>query len=141
MSAEAVTVMARLDTLAGELDQRSNQLAQVERELNGYKAMGAERVKGVGELYEEWLDAFVVGLWDKHVKDDAKMPSEEVRLRMARTQMPPQMLGQYADLMSQRKRLENRIRDIGKQVEAQRSILSALKQSAEADGSSLTRSA
>ena len=87
------------------------------------------------------MDTYITGLWAKHIEDGAKLPSEEIRLRLARKDMPPKLLGEYTDLKAQRKRLENRIRDIKTQVEAQRSILSALKTEAEASGAGLRRAA
>lgn len=140
MSADPTAVMDRLDKLATELDQRSNRLAAGERSLSGYDQNG-EHVAGVEELYEQWMDTYITGLWAKHIEDGAKLPSEEIRLRLARKDMPPKLLGEYTDLKAQRKRLENRIRDIKTQVEAQRSILSALKTEAEASGAGLRRAA
>ena len=114
--------MDRLSALADELDLRSNQLAEVERSLEP-----AERE------YSAFVDAYEVGLWTRHENGDmAKLPSEALRLKLARAAMPPEMLGTYEGLLASRKRLEKRIAALKPQVDAQRSILSALKMEMEA---------
>ena len=130
MIADPIMVMERLDELSRELDRLSKELGETEREL-----------VPVEEAYEKALDVFECGCWDRHVKDDAKLPSGEMRLRLARREMNTKLLGQHASLLAKRKRLEKRIGSVKSLVEAQRSILSALKLEAEAAGTGLRRAA
>jgi hypothetical protein len=109
-----------LDKRARELDEMSRALAQVERDL-----------EPVGESYHDFIADFEIGLWKAH-EEGAKLPSEALRKQMALKAMPPELRGQYIRLFGSRKRLEQRIRDIKAEVDAQRSILSALKLEMEA---------
>lgn len=137
----AVEVMGKLDRYAGDLDTLSNDLASTERELSGYILPSGIEVQGVEKEYEDWLDTFETGLWSKHVNDDAKLPSEQMRLRLARMEMPSDLLGRYTTLVAKRKRLEKRIGSLKTQVSAQQSILSALKLEAESSGAGLRSAA
>jgi hypothetical protein len=123
---DPVEVRAKLDEYAQELDRQSRELGQVEQTLGG-----ANNVVGVETQYEKWIDDFEVGLWQAH-QDGAKLPGVEMRGRLARKQMPPELLGNYVTLIAQRKRLEKRIGTLKVMVDAQRSILSALKSELEA---------
>ena len=110
-------VMEILDSYARELDKLSGDLAGVERSL-----------EPVEVAYEAFLDDFEVGCWERHTGDEeAKLPSAEMRLRLARKAMDTELLGRYASLTASRKRIEKRISALGKAVSAQQSILSALK--------------
>lgn len=110
--------MDRLEQLAEELDQRSLELADVERRLEPTEL-----------AYQAFVDEFEVGLWTKHEDSEGKtkLPSEAMRLKLAHKEMDPSLLGRYAGLLHSRKRLEKRIAALKVQVDAQRSILSALK--------------
>lgn len=114
-------VMSRLDEYAVELDKRSKELAQVEREL-----------EPVEQFIEEFTDDFECALWEAHTKRDEKLPSAELRERLARKQMPAEVVTRHGRLLARRKRLEKRIRHLGDVIDAQRSILSALKAEMEA---------
>ena len=113
--------MAKLDVLAAELDRRSKECADTERLL-----------EPVEEAYERFVETYETGLWDAYEKDDAKLPPEAMRLKLARRAMPPEMLGDYSSLMHKRKRLDKRMASLKTAVSAQQSILSALKVEAEA---------
>jgi hypothetical protein len=122
--ADVISSMNRLDDCATELDRLSKKLAETERELE------------VAETdYVLFVDAFEVGLWDKHLEGD-KLPSAEMRLKLAHRAIPTEVLGRYSHLLSSRKRLEKRISSVKVIVDAQRSILSALK--VEMDASSVS---
>lgn len=109
-------VMERLAQLAEELDQRSLELGDVERRLEPAEL-----------AYQVFVDEFEVGLWTKHENAGSKLPSESLRLKLAHKEIDPALLGRYQGLLHSRKRLEKRINALKSQVDAQRSILSALK--------------
>ena len=114
-------VMETLAQLAEELDQRSLELGDVERKLE------------VAELtYQGFVDDFEVGLWTKYEDAGSKLPPEAMRLKLAHKAIDPTVLGRYQGLLHSRKRLEKRIGSLKCQVDAQRSILSALKLEQEA---------
>lgn len=115
------TVMAKLDSLAAELDELSKALAETERQLEPVEAK-----------YEEWLSDYEANLWEESQLGDQKFPPEKLRLRMAHRAMAAELLGSFNALRAKRKRLEQRIGSIRVQVDAQRSILSALKTELEA---------
>ena len=111
------SVMVKLDTLADELDKRSKEMAETEREMET-----SER------LYEGWLGEWEANLWEESLTSETKFPPEKLRLRLAHRAMPAELLGTYQILTARRKRLERRISSIKTLVDAQRSILSALKE-------------
>jgi hypothetical protein len=106
---------------AAELDDLSKNLSEVER-----------RLKVATDEYEEFMGAYEEGLWNRHVQDGEKFPAEALRARMGHRAMPPELLGKYTGLMSQRRRMEKRISALKAIVEAKRSVLSALKVEMEA---------
>jgi hypothetical protein len=105
---------------ARELDQLSKRLSQVETEL-----------EPVALQYEEWMGAYEEGLWDHHIAG-AKLPPEALRTRMAHRAMPPELLGAHTHLVNERRRLEKRISSLKAVVDAQRSLVSALRAELEA---------
>jgi hypothetical protein len=115
--------MDKLSMLADELDQRSRELADTER-----------RLEPVEISYQAAVDEFEVGLWTQYEDSEfkTKLPSEAMRLKLAHKQMDPALLGRYVGLVNSRKRLEKRIGALKAAVDAQRSILSALKYEMEA---------
>lgn len=113
--------MDRLSALARELGQRSNDLARVNREL-----------EPVEQDYNRFIDDFEIGLWQKHQDENARLPSAAMRLKLAQKAMDPALLGRYVGLTESRKRLMKRISDMRVEVDAERSILSALKAELEA---------
>lgn len=124
--------MNKLDDLATELANRSSELADVERKLEPIEI-----------AYQASVDDFEIGLWKTYEDSGykAKLPSEAMRLKLAHKSMDPALLGRYVGLVHSRKRLEKRIRALGITVDAQRSILSALKVEMEASGSGMRRAA
>jgi len=137
---DATTCMARLDEIAAELDTRSKEANTVARELDGYRDRDGTEVKGVQQLYDDWMDEFEVGLWDAS-EAGSKLPSEPMRERLGRRAMPPEMLGAQRMLSSKRKRLEKRVSTLKAEMEAQRSLLSAYKLECEGSGASLRSAA
>ncbi len=124
MTADPASVLARLDEHSRELDQLSRDLAQLERDL-----------EPITKLYEDFVDDYETGLWDAHLNDEAKLPSEAMRLKLARRALnasAADVLGRYASLMASRKRIERRIASLKTSVSADQSILSALKVEMEA---------
>lgn len=122
--ATAAEAMAKLDGLSVELGQRSTDLADVER-----------RLEPVEDEYRAFVDNYEVGLWTRSQDEESfRLPSAAMRLKLAERAMDPELLGRYVGYINSRKRLQQRIRDLKAQVEAQRSILSALKVEMEATG-------
>jgi hypothetical protein len=116
--------LRELDRIARELDMRSKQLHWLEKQL-----------EPVEERYEEFIANHEVGLWLKSESEGNKLPpTEKMRIRMAHLEIDAALLGEYNGLLKKRKRLESRIKSLGKQADAQRSVLSALKVEAEARG-------
>jgi hypothetical protein len=110
-----------LDKQARELDRLSKDLAGVEREL-----------EPIRREVEKHHSDFEIGLWHKHVSGGEKFPPEKLRERLSVAALDPALYGRFAALSASRKRMEQRIRDLKAAVDAQRSILSALKLEAEA---------
>ena len=124
---DPVTVMAELDAATLELDDLSNRLARLERDL-----------APVELEVEEFHAMFEEGLWKQHL-DGGKFPPERLRERMANRAMDVELLGRYSALSLSRKRLEKRISALKAVINAKQTIISALKEAARADGSSLSR--
>jgi predicted translin family RNA/ssDNA-binding protein len=87
---------------ARELDDLSKKLDEIEIALGPLEA----------EL-TEWVEDFHAGCWTAHIEQEAKLPSESIRLSLAH-------------------RRKRRISDLKEIVDAQRSIVSALKTEMEA---------
>lgn len=112
--AEAVQ---KLREYAGELDTLSGNLADLERQL-----------EPVAEQVRAFTDDYELGLYQQSIEDDAyKLPSEALREKLARRALPPDLHGRHAAMVASRDRMRKRIGDLKLLVEAQRSILSALK--------------
>jgi hypothetical protein len=112
----------KLDALARELGDLAWKLADVERVLEPVEAE-----------YTKFVDDFETGLWFQHVSEEgAKLPPAAMRLKLAQRAMDPELLGRSVALTNSRKRLQERIRSLKAEIEAQRSILSALKVELEA---------
>lgn len=106
---------SRLDELSSQLGELADLQAECDRQL-----------EPVEKDYIAFIDQFEVGLWVQHV-DGAKLPPADMRTRLAHQKIDPDLLGKYIGLTNKRKRLAERIASLGKQVQAQISILSALK--------------
>lgn len=110
-----VEVTSRLDNIAAELDDLSKKLTLVERKL-----------EPVETLVSEYEDDYEAGWWERQ-KEGEKLPPERIREALCRQSMPEKLRAEHAALIASRKRLEKRIKHLGSAVDAQRSILSALK--------------
>jgi hypothetical protein len=122
--AEGLTPAEAMQTLfnfAEELNRLSGDLARVSRDL-----------EPIQRQYEQFVADFEIGLWQQHQDTGAKLPAAALRVRLAEKAMDPALLGRYTGLVHSRERLQQRIRDVKQMVEAQRSILSALKAELEA---------
>lgn len=109
-------VIQRVDRLAAELNQKSGWLHEIEMQL-----APAE------DEYTRFVDDYELGLLRKSETSEYKLPSEALRLKLARSEMSADLLGRYEGLRKKRRRLEQRLKDIRVEIDAQRSILSALK--------------
>jgi hypothetical protein len=124
VSAEPAQVMATLDKLATELDQRSSELADVERKLDP-----------VTDRYDDFYESWVAAMYED--EEGKRLPGEDVRRALAHKWLrkeDPQLLGDYRRLSRRRDRLKRRIETLGRAASAQQSILSALKREMEATG-------
>lgn len=134
MSGEGVTpqqALARLDGHAAELGKLSDALLKVNQALDT-----------ADPEYQEFIDSYEVGLYLRsEAENGPKLPSEAMRLKLARREMPPEILGRRDGLVRKRERIKQRISDLKAEIEAERSILSALKVEAEAGGGGLRRAA
>ena len=117
--------LERLDGHASELDTLSKGLAAVQRDLEPAEV-----------AYQAFVDEFEVGLYLKSEEPDGpRLPSEALRLKLARREMPAELLGRRDGLLRKRDRMRQRISDLKTIVESERSLLSALKVEMEAGGS------
>jgi hypothetical protein len=112
----------KLDAYSSELDQLSRNLANVERQM-----------LPVEEEFTKFVDDYELGLYARSIEDDTfKLPAEKLRHKLAVRAMDPDLYGRHTALDASRKRIIARIGHLKTLVDAQRSILSALK--AEMDG-------
>lgn len=118
---DVIDAIGKLREHAEELDGLSKALHLVEQEL-----------EPVQDAYDIWVDAFDVGLWVKHTDGGEKLPPAAMRTKLAHKQMDPVLLGRYVGLHRKRDELMRQIGIVKAMVDAQRSILSALKTEMEA---------
>lgn len=118
---DVADAISALREYASELDGISRALSKIERDI-----------EPVAERYQKFVDDFEIGLWTKSEDEGAKFPSAAMRLKLAHKAMDPALLGSYVGLVNARERGVQRLRAVKASVEAQRSILSALKVEAEA---------
>lgn len=117
---EAITpgaVMATLDAMSRELNTLADGLAHVARQL-----------EPVQQEHDDWVADFEIGLWEKHTEQGVKLPAAALRLQMAHRKMPPELYGRYVALVHSRDRMMKRISTLKTSVDAQRSLLSAMKE-------------
>ena len=126
--------LADLETARNELGQLSDALFQIGLALDG---QGGE--PGVEQQYQDFVDEYETGMWLKAQDGGPKLPSEALREKLARKAMDPNLLARHDALIRKRQRIRQRISDVSKIIEANRSILSALKE--EAQGAGLRRAA
>lgn len=110
-------VMATLDAMSQELNTLADGLAHVARQL-----------EPVQQEYDDWVADFEIGLWEKHTEQGVKLPAAALRLQMAHRKMPPELYGRYVALVHSRDRMMKRISTLKTSVDAQRSLLSAMKE-------------
>ena len=121
----------RLDAHSRELGDLSGALLEINRRLDD-----------VEREYQAFVDDFEVGLYLRSEEPDGpRLPSEAMRAKLARREMSPELLGRRDGLVRKRERIRQRISDLKAEIEADRSILSALKLEAEASGAGLRRAA
>jgi hypothetical protein len=126
-----IEALDRLDAHAKELDTLSRGLAEVQRQL-----------EPVEVNYQAFVDDFEVGLYLKSEQEDGpRLPSEAMRLKLARRAMAPELLGKRDGLIRKRDRMAKRIDDLSRVCNAERSILSALKEEMNATSVSVRRAA
>ena len=119
---DVAQVRAKLDRYSSELDKMSRELFDIEKALEPVEAE-----------YQQFVADFEVGLWLQSQQDDGpKLPSEALRTKLAHKKMDAALLGRRQGLIMQRDRIQERIRSVKSLVDAQRSILSALKTELEA---------
>lgn len=112
----------RLQELSSEMDSHAGMLARVERDL-----------EPVARDYEDFVAAHEIGLYEKSTNEaEFRLPSEALRVKLAHRDMPAELYGRFRALTASRRRLEKRIGTLKVSVDAQRSILSALKAELEA---------
>lgn len=115
---EFVDCIQRLRELSEELETLGAQLIEVETEF-----------EPVDADYQKFMDDHAIGLWQRSQDDkDFKLPSEKLRIQLAHRAMEPALLGRHQGLLMSRGRIKERISSLKAQVEAQRSILSAMKE-------------
>jgi hypothetical protein len=123
--------LERLDAHSVELGKLSAALFEVN-----------QRLETVEQSYQEFIDSYEVGLWLKaQEKNGPRLPSEALRLKLARREMAPELLGRRDGLVRKRERVKQRIGDLKTEIDADRSILSALKLESEAAGTGVRRAA
>jgi predicted ribonuclease YlaK len=111
------SVMVELDAMKREMNTLALGMAQVSRELEPVEAE-----------YRRFVDDFEIGLWQAHVNDGAKLPPKELRMQLAHRAMDPALYGRYFALTNSRDRMVRRISALKLEVEASRSMLSAMKE-------------
>jgi septal ring factor EnvC (AmiA/AmiB activator) len=112
---------ARLIEAADELDKRSKELVQIERDLETAEP-----------LYEDSIETFIADLWDECIRDEKKYPPQDVRNAMAAKAMDAALRLNYRTLIRRRQKAKQRLTDLREIVAAQRSIVSAAKTELEA---------
>lgn len=122
-------IMVDLDRYAGELDALTQKFGEIE-----------DRLEPIEAEYDLRRDNAEVGMWDKHERG-GKLPSAEMREKLARREMPAELLTSRRTLLNERQKLEKESSRIKAAVDAKRSILSALKVEAESSGAGLRRAA
>lgn len=113
----AQQVMATLDDLSRELNDLADSLASVARQL-----------EPVENEYRVFMDDFEITLWNEHVNDGRKLAPAALRIQLAHKAMDPGLYGRYFALVKSRERIVKRISALKTTIEAQRSLLSAMKE-------------
>jgi hypothetical protein len=126
------------DPETGEV-QDTLEPAQVVQLLNkrarGLHALGVELARisddlsPVARRYADFVDNFTAGLWEKHEAGEIKRwPGEDARAQLARQAMPTELRGEHARLGDEKDRCVKAISRARSEIDAYRSILSAMKE-------------
>jgi hypothetical protein len=121
VSSDVINASLTLMASARELDELSKTLTGVERELEPLET----------EL-STWVEDFHAACWERHVMEEAKLPSSEIRVALAHKAFDREKYTRVLTLTAARNRGKRRISDLKGVVDAQRSIVSALKTEMEA---------
>lgn len=105
-----------LDGIRQEMDLLSVGLAKTARDF-----------QPIAEEYEKFMADHELGLWEASV-DGAKLPPKPIRERLAHRDMPPELYGKYTALKASIDRMIARISTLKHEANAQRSVLSALRE-------------
>lgn len=119
---DVATAMLKLDGYGAELDQLSQKLSEVGR-----------RLEPVAKEYRETVMDFEAAMYERYEKGEGKWPGAEFREGLARRVMDTDLRDRYDALTASSKRMQDRIGELKKLVEVQRSILSAEKTILEAE--------
>jgi chromosome segregation ATPase len=124
-AADPIAVRGELNRMARELDGLSRGLAETQRKLHPVK-----------RKYNAFVANHKAGQWAAHVADpeNVKMARQDIAEILAIQGMPLELRGECEELSDKAERLKKRISDLRAEVDAQRSILSALKTEMEAMG-------
>ena len=116
---EPAEVVRLLDEKAREMDNLGRQLGEIRQAL--------EPVQGE---YDEHLEAFVAGLWDRYLNGELKgrFPGEDVRVALAHRELDTELRGRYTLLKDRERRCLDAIGRAKESIGAYRSILSAQKE-------------
>lgn len=106
---------------ARELDELSKKLDEIEIELGPLET-----------ALTEWVEDYHASCWAAHIEEDAKLPSESIRISLAHRSFDREKYQRLLALRAGRTRRKRRISDLKEIVDAQRSIVSALKTELEA---------
>lgn len=118
---DVIDASLTLQQKARELDELSKRLDQIEIELGPLEA----------EL-TEWVEDYHAKCWTQHIEAEAKLPSESIRVSLAHRSFDREKYQRVLVLRAGRTRRKRRISDLKEIVDAQRSIVSALKTEMEA---------
>ena len=119
---EAVEARHTLDKYRSELDNLSRDLAEL-----------ARKFEPVQQAVTDFCDEHELGLYQRSIdEDDFKLPSEKLRHKLAMRALDPALYGRFVAMEASMGRMRGRIGDLKVLVEAQRSVLSALKSEQEA---------
>lgn len=117
-SHEPVQIIQHLNDLSSTLGRLGVELANIDTDL-----------ETAASAYDEFVENFKAGLWEKHLAGELKrMPAEDIRVALAHRAMPTDLLGSYKRLKGRKSRCEAAISRTKAQIEAKRSVLSALKE-------------
>lgn len=120
--ADPITARDRLDTYRAELDHLSRHLTTLTRDFEPIQL-----------AVRKHCDTHELGLYQRSIDEDAfKLPAEKLREKLAMRDLDAALYGAFVAHEAAIERTKRRIGDLKVLVEAQRSVLSALKMEMEA---------